>query len=101
MQMDPPGQSSIDALHTTTPNLADIAQCTYILTADGPPQSIEHRCLTYCYTKLGRCSTVHIYPNSRWTPHQLSIDALHTTTPNLADIVQCTYIPTADGPPIN
>ena len=61
-----PSQSSIDALNTTTPNLADLAdigQCTYMhgrLT----PQSIEHTCLAYCYTKLGRSSrysTMHIY----------------------------------------
>ena len=39
---------------------------------DPPP--IEHRCLEYHYTKLGR-----------WIPHQLSIDALNITTPNLAD----------------
>ena len=35
-----PSQSSIKALHTSTPN-------KYI----GPPQSIEQRCLEYCYTK--------------------------------------------------
>ena len=41
----PPGQSSIDALNTATPNmsaLADIAQ-THICMADGPPgQSSIH-----------------------------------------------------------
>ena len=37
---------------------------------------MEHRCLEYCYTKPGRS-----------TPHQLSIDALNTTTPNLADLL--------------
>ena len=57
------------------------------------PLSIEHRCLAYHYTKLGRYSTVHIYMDSRWTRHQLSLDALHTA------IAQCTYIWTADGPP--
>ena len=67
-QIDPPSQSSIDALKTATPNFADltadIAQCTYM---DGRStlQSIEHRCLEYCYTKLGRScsrySTMHIY----------------------------------------
>ena len=44
-----------------------IEQCIYThgrLT----PLAIEHRCLEYCYTKLGRYSTMHIYPNSRWTP---------------------------------
>ena len=61
-----PSQLSIDALNTTTPNwanLADIAQCTYT--------------------------------HGRSTPNQLSIDALNTTTPNLADlpdIAQCTYM---------
>ena len=97
---DGPPQSSVDALHTATPNLADIAQCTYIQTADGP-HSIEHRCLAYHYTKLGRYSTMHTYMDSRWTPSQLSIDALYTTTQNLADIAQCTYIWTADGPSVN
>ena len=54
----PPSQSSIDALNTATPNwadLADIAQCTY-MHGRYTPQSIEHRCLEYCYTKLGRSS---------------------------------------------
>ena len=40
-------QLRIDALNTITPNLSH-------LLADLPPQSIEHRCLEYCYTKLGR-----------------------------------------------
>ena len=103
----PPSQSSIDALHTTTPNwadLADIAQCTY-MHGRSTPQSIEHRCLEYHYTKLGRShrySTMHIYA---WqtSPHQLSIDAWNTTTPNLADltdIAQCTYMH-GRPPPIN
>ena len=67
----PPSQSSIDALNTTTPNLADIyiGQCTYThgrLT----PQPIEHRCLEYCYTKLGRSIYVEqcIYTHGRLTP---------------------------------
>ena len=36
----------------------------------------EHRCLEYCYIKLGRST-----PTT-----QLSIDALNTATPNLADV---------------
>ena len=70
-----PHQLSIDVLNTPTlnlPDVEDIAQCTYILKADGAP------------------------------PSQSSIDALNTTTPKLAhlkDIAQCTYIPKADGPP--
>ena len=57
-----------------------------------PP--IKQRCLEYCYTKLGRSTplnqaqmpwiplhhTWHIYPP------QLSIDALNTITPTLADL---------------
>ena len=97
--LQPPSQLSINALNTTTPNLADladIAQCTYThgrLT----PQSIKHRCLEYCYIKLGRSSrysTMHIYAWQIYPPSQLSIDALNTATPNLAylvDIAQCTY----------
>ena len=46
----PPHQLSIDALNTVTPNLADLPQiCQQIY-----PPSIEHRCLEYHYTKLGR-----------------------------------------------
>ena len=48
-----PHQLSIDALNTTTPNLAgltDIMQCTYM--------------------------------HDRWTPHQLTIAAYKTITPN-------------------
>ena len=95
-----PSQSSIDALNTATPNLADladIAQCTY-MHGRSTPQSIEHRCLEYCYTKLGRSSrysTMHIYAGQIYPSSQLSIDALNTITPNLADladIAQCTYM---------
>ena len=86
-----PHQLSIDALKTDTPNLADIladlppinwAEMPWILlhqTWQIYPQSIKHRCLEYCYTKLGRSS-------GRSIPHQLSIDALNTATPNLADL---------------
>ena len=83
-----PSQSSIDALNTTTPNLAD-------LLAD-LPQSIEHRCLEYGYTKLGRstpqsiehrCLEHHYTKLGRSTPCQLSIDALNTATLNLADLL--------------
>ena len=94
-----PSQLSIDALNTATPNLADladIAQCTYIH-GRMTPWSIKHRCLEYHYTKLGRSSrysTMHIYAGQIYPSSQLSIDALNTTTPNLADladIAQCTY----------
>ena len=90
-----PNQSSIDALNTTTPNWADLPPVNWAQMPWIPlhqtwqiywqiyPQSIKHRCLEYCYTKLGRS-----------TPHQSSIDALNTTTPNWADLP-------ADLPPIN
>ena len=96
----PPSQLSIDALHTATPNFADlgdIAQCTYMY-GRPTPQSINYRCLEYHYTKLGRSrrySTMHIYAWQVYPLSQLSIDALHTATPNLADIAdiaQCTYM---------
>ena len=97
-QIYPPSQLSIDALNTATPNLAglaDIAQCTYMHDRS-TPQSIEHRCLEYhCYTKLGRSSTMHKYAWQIYLPSQSSIDALNTTTPNLAalaDIALCTYM---------
>ena len=57
-----------------------------------PPQSIEHRCLEYCYTKLGRSNTMHKYAWQIYLPSQSSIDALNTTTPNLADLAQCIYM---------
>ena len=95
-------QSSIDALNTIIPNLAD-------LLADLAP--IKHRgleyhytklgrstgCLAYCYTKLGR-STPRIEHRSleyHYTKHgrctgrstlPSSIDALHIITPNMADL---------------
>ena len=78
-QMDPPIQSSIDALNTATPNilawhnaiqhrcspvnraqmscillhpLLDLVQCMYI-EGRWTPQSIKHRCLEYHYTSCG------------------------------------------------
>ena len=58
------------------------------------PPSIEHRCLEYCYTKLGRSNgrsiyiyrTMHIYPWQIEPTGQKSIDALNTSTPNLANL---------------
>ena len=163
----PPSQSSIDALNTTTPNLADlhiyrtmhiylwqitplqssiyaintitpnvahiyIEQCTYTHGRLTPLPPIEHRCLQYCYTKLGRsihleqCIYTHgrLIPQSlkhrcleycytklgRCPPSQLTIDALTTTTPNLADVLPSqssidalnTTTPNlADVPPVN
>ena len=76
------------------------------------PPSIEHACLVYHYTKLGRstsrshiwqicladlppsiehrclayCYTTHGRSTGRSTPCQSSIDALHTITPHIADL---------------
>ena len=95
-------KSSIHALNTTTPNLADLLADAFNTATpnltDQPP--IKHRCLQYCYTKLGRCtgrstsqSSIDAFNTcytklARWqTPHQSSIHAfLNTTTPNLADL---------------
>ena len=51
---------------------------------DPNPWSIEHRCLEYCYTKVGRSNG---RSTGTCTP-QLSIDALKTATPTLADLVR-------------
>ena len=64
-----------------------IEQCTYTHGRWTP--SIKHRCLEYHYTKLGR--SIYIENNAYismadWPPSQSGIDALHTTTPNLADL---------------
>ena len=114
-QIYPTHQSSIDALNTITPNLAD-------LLADLPHPSIKHRCLEYHYTKTWQiyppsikhrcleyitpiladlladlppsikhgCFEYHYTKFSSSTSmiyptHQSSIDALNTITPNLAD----------------
>ena len=58
------------------------------------PPSIEHRCLECCYTKLGR-STPDLPAD---LPHQSNIDALNTVTPNLADLPQICWL---IYPPIN
>ena len=62
--------------------------------ADYPPLVIKHRCLEYHYIKLGISIYIEqwIYTHSRLTPSHLSIDALNTTTPNLAHLMteQCT-----------
>ena len=71
-----------------------IEQCTYTY---GRLTSLvmKHRCLEYHYTKLGRSIYIEqcIYTHGILTPHQLSIDALKTATPNLAHVMaeQCTY----------
>ena len=62
------------------------------LLADLPTWVIEHRCLEYQYTKIGRQTYF-----GQWTPQiKRSIHAVNTGTPNLADK------PTlADEPPGN
>ena len=53
------------------------------------PQSIKHRCLEYCYTKLGRSIYIEqcTYTHGRLTPHHLMV-SLNIVTPNLADVPQ-------------
>ena len=99
-QIYPPVRLSTDALNTTTPHLADVL-------ADLHPLTIEHRCLEYCYTKLGRstplairhrclqyCYTKLSRCTGRSNPHQSSIHALNTTTLNMTDLLadQCPSI---------
>ena len=101
----------MDALNTATPNLADledIAQCRYLPGRLTPSlQLINNRCLEYCYTKLGRSrrySTMQIYAWQIDPPSQLSMDALNTATPNMADledIAYCTYMHGRLDPPVN
>ena len=64
MADESPGQLSIDALNTTTPNLTDL----------------------YIYR------TMYIYPCQIDPPSYLSIDSLNTTTPNLAHLMADLYI---------
>ena len=55
---------------------------------DPTPPPIEHRSLENHYTKYISYIAQCIYTHSRLTPppSQLSIDALNTATPNLADL---------------
>ena len=86
-QIDSPGQLSIDALNTTTPNLADLSiylsislslsiyiyiyieQCTYSY-GRLTPLTIKHRYLEYHYTKLSRSIYIEqcTYTHGRLTP---------------------------------
>ena len=43
----------------------------YIPMADGPPQSIEHRCLEYCYTRLGTSHHRSIYIDNAHIPNAI------------------------------
>ena len=79
----PPHQLSMHALHTITPNLADLL--ADLIFGRSTAISIKYRCLAYHYTTHGRST-------GRSTPSQLTIDALHNVTPNMADLL-------ADVPP--
>ena len=57
----------------------------HIYTMSDGPQSMAHRCLENCYTKLGsstRYSTIHIYAWQMDPPSELSIHVLTTAAPN-------------------
>ena len=75
----PPSQSSIDALHSTTPTassrppvyqaqmpcillhpLVDLVQCIYI-EGKWTPQSVKERCLAYCYNHSQMQYNAYIY----------------------------------------
>ena len=84
----PPHQSSIDALKTITPNVADHHTGKYAISYQWGISYLVLRnmeivpCLSLSLSltlKLGRST-------GRSTPHQLSIDALSTVSPNLADL---------------
>ena len=60
---------------------------------------IEHRCLQYCYTKLGTCNGISLYIEQCSYTYgtltsllQMSIDALNTATPNMAHLMVYLYI---------
>ena len=48
LSIGPPSQSSIDALHTTTPMARSRTMHVYRMQMD--PQSTEHTCIEYHYT---------------------------------------------------
>ena len=85
----PPSQSGIDALHTTTPNLADIKQCTYMHDRPTTSQSSLDALHTTTpnladITDIAQCTYIH----GILTPHsQASIDALNTATQHLAHLM--------------
>ena len=83
--MDPPAESRVDALNTTTPNLADKPTL-----ADGPPS--ESRMMP-CIQLHQTWQTNLLWPMDP-LPSELRREALYTATPNLA------YKPTlANGSP--
>ena len=110
-QIDPsPSQWGIDSLNTATPNLAHLPY----------PQPFKHRCLEYCYTKLGRSTGINLwktitpnkfhiyiaqctYAHGRLTHPllQSTIDVWKTITPNKFHkyIAQCTYTHVRLTPP--
>ena len=68
------------------------------------PQSIKHRFLAYHHTKLGRYSTMQIYPLQIDPPLlQLSINLWKTSTPHMLHIhiAQCTYTHCRLTPPLH
>ena len=70
-----PSQLSTDALHITTPTARSRTMPIYRSQID--PQSIEHMCIEYHYTKYIRIAKCHA---AQILQSQLSTDALHTTT---------------------
>ena len=80
------GRSTEDAINTATPNLAHIAQYTYIPKADGPPSQSNIDALNTTTPHLADIEQCTYIPKVDGPPSQLSIDALNTATPNLANL---------------
>ena len=74
-----PPKLSIDALNTTTPNLAHLMADLYIYRQSiypwqiNPTQSIYHRCLEYYYTRLGTSHhrSIYIYIDNTHIPNAI------------------------------
>ena len=89
--MDPPSESSIDALNTTTPNLADEPTLAdgpispLLLTSSGQEDGNFTLLLTIQWSRMADISNLLC---GRWTPQWMKIDAFNTATPTL---LQRTY----------
>ena len=96
-QMDPPSQSSIDALHTNTPTTRSgtMDQMLYILLHQLVLQDPSIQPNTddlYTTTPTARSNTMHIYRRKMDSPQinqtQMHCTPLHT----LLDLANCLYI---------
>ena len=72
-----PSQSSIDALHTTTPTARSRTMHTYRRQMDPPVNWAQ---MPYIPLHLLLDIVQCLYIEDRWTPQSIDTDALHTTT---------------------